>query len=209
MTVHNIGILGAGKLGITLAQLALKAGYDVSIAGTGDPNKIKLSVDILAPGAVARPMREAVREADVIILALPLSKFRTLGPEDLAGKLVIDAMNYWWEIDGPRSDTLPDDEASSEAVQRFLSRSRIVKAFNHMGYHDLFDETRPPGAPERKAIAIAGDDVADVATVAEIVDRFGFDPLEIGSLRNSSRLEAGWPAFGANLSREELQDLLR
>lgn len=209
MTVHNIGILGAGKLGITLAQLALKAGYDVSIAGTGSPDKIKLSVDILAPGAVARPMREVVREADVIILALPLSKFRTLSPEDLAGKLVIDAMNYWWEIDGPRSDTLPDDEASSEAVQRFLSRSRIVKAFNHMGYHDLFDETQPPGAPERKAIAIAGDDVEDVATVAEIVDRFGFDPLEIGSLRNGSRLEAGQPAFGANLSREELQDLLR
>lgn len=208
MTVKTIGILGAGKLGFVLAQLALKAGYRVYIAGSGATGKISLCVNVLAPGAVAGTGAEVIAHSDVIILALPLGKFRTLPVEALTGKLVIDAMNYWWEVDGPRSDIMPDDETSSEAVQRYLAASRVVKTFNHMGYHDLFDEAKPPGAPDRKAIAIAGDNPEDVATASTIVDQLGFDPLVIGTLQDGVRLEAGQPAFGANVTSTELKKLV-
>lgn len=203
----TLGIIGAGKLGMTLAQLARRAGYEVRIASSSDPSKIALSVDVLAPGARAVTTREAAG-ADIIILALPLSQFRTLPDDALTDKLVIDATNYWWEIDGPRSDTLPDDQSSSEAIQELLSQSRVVKGLNHMGYHNLHDEARAAHVPGRKAIALAGDLSKDIRRVAQLIDRLGFDPLPIGKLAHGIVLEPGYAAFGANLTRAKLAQLL-
>jgi len=208
MQVKTIGIIGAGKLGVVLAQLALKAGYQVYISGSGAVSKIKLIVETLAPEATPATTQEVVAKSDVIILAIPLRNFRQLPKEVLVNKLVIDATNYWWEVDGPREDILKKGQSSSEAVQEFLQEAKVVKAFNHMGYHDLHDEPRASGAEGRKAIAIAGDGEKEVATVVALVDSFGFDPLPIGSLQEGWRLEAGQPAFGANVSKEELGELV-
>lgn len=206
--MHTVGILGAGKLGITLAQLALKAGYSVYIAGSGDPAKIALTVEVLAPGALAVTGSEAIKRSDVIVLALPLGKFHTLPAAAFKGKIVIDAMNHWWEVDGPRESILPDSQPSSEAVQAFLTGGRVIKALNHMGYHDLYDEPKPAGAIGRKAIAVAGNEAADVETVSHFIDTLGFDPLPIGSLADGRILEPGGPVFGANVSKAELAALL-
>lgn len=205
MAIRTVGIIGAGKLGITLAQLATKPGYEVRLAGSGDPNRIALSVDVLAPGAHAVTSVVAA-DADIVILALPLGKFRQLPVAALASKLVIDSTNYWWEVDGPRDSIVPDEQSSSQAIQQFLPHSRVVKALNHMGYHDLHDEAKPRGAAGRKAIAIAGDNTQDVAAVAHFVDTLGFDPLPIGALAAGRALEPGHPAFGANLTLLELRD---
>lgn len=206
--IQSIAIIGAGKLGITLAQLALKAGYNVSIAGSGNSDKIALTVEVLAPGAVATTTAEAAKHSDIIVLALPLGKFHTLPKDAFNGKLVIDAMNYWWEVDGPREDFIDPDQSSSEAVQDFLSGARVVKALNHMGYHDLHDEPKPAGSPGRKAIAVAGDDPADVAAVSDLINALGFDPLPIGNLSAGKKLEAGGNVFGANLEKDALLSLL-
>ena len=208
MNVKTIGILGAGKVGVVLAQLALKAGYDVYIAGSGSAEKIALTVKVLAPGAIASTASEVAAKSDVVILALPLGKFKNISKDELAGKLVIDAMNYWWEVDGPRDTIMPAEQSSSEAVQAFLSDSRVVKALGHMGYHELHDGPKAPGEAGRKALALAGDDHADLQTVSEIVNNFGFDPLIIGDLKAGIILEPGQPGFGANASLSDLQKLL-
>lgn len=206
--VKTIGILGAGKLGVTLAQLALKAGYAVHIAGSGSPQKIALSMQVLAPGSVVATSAEVAAAADAVILALPLGKYKAIPKENLRGKLVIDAMNYWWEVDGPRDDIMEPSVSSSRAVQQFLADSRVVKGLNHMGYHDLHDEPRPAGTSGRKAIAVAGDSGSDVAVVSQLIDTLGFDPLPIGNLDAGTVLEPGHPAFGANLTAAKLKELL-
>ena len=204
----TIGIIGAGKVGIVLAQLALNAGYEVLISGSGAASKIKLTVSVLAPGAVALTNAEVAAQSDVIILAIPLGKYQQLPKNELDGKLVIDAMNYWWEVDGERPDLTSATQTSSEVVQEFLSGSHVVKAFSHIGYHNLDNEHRPEGSPDRMAVALAGDTPSDLMQVATIINSFGFDPVIIGGLKDSRALQPGGPIFGEHVNEEKLKQLL-
>jgi len=208
MTEQNrLAVLGAGHVGPVIARLAIKAGYPVTIATSGDPQDIALITELIIPGAQPQWASDAVADADIVVLAIPLHRFLDVDPGLLSGRLVIDSMNYWPASDG----VLPafEDGGSSEIVARRLAASTVVKALNHIGYHELEDRARPSGAPDRSAAGVAGDDVAAVATISALVDRIGYDPVGLKSLRAGRALQPGGPVFGSVLARAEFERAVR
>ncbi|HEV7718116.1 MAG TPA: NAD(P)-binding domain-containing protein [Arsenicitalea sp.] len=203
----TIGVLGAGRVGTALARQALKAGYDVQIATARPPAEIALLVELLVPGARTVTAEAVARESDIVVLALPLGKYRTLQAEALAGRVVIDAMNYWAPTDGTIAE-FEDGAASSEVVQRHLPEARLVRTLNHIGYHELEEQGLPQGHPERQALALAGDDAEARRLVAGFIDRLGFDPVDAGALANAIKFDGGTPIFGGRLRRDEMLQVL-
>jgi predicted dinucleotide-binding enzyme len=205
----RIAVLGAGHVGPVIARVAVAAGYPVSIAASGDPEKIALITRILAPGAEPRWAADAVAESEIVVLAIPLHRFATLEPALVADKLVVDAMNYWPPVDGVQELFDERRYGSSEIVARTLTRSTIVKTLNHIGYHELEDERRPVGAPHRRALGVAGDDPAAVGVVAGVIERIGYDAVRLDSLSAGRLLQPGGPVFGASLRRTQFEHAVR
>jgi len=202
-TRDRLAVLGAGHVGPVIARLAIRAGYPVAIATSGDPEDIALITELVIPGAQPRWASDAIADADIVVLAIPLHRFTELDPGLLAGKVVVDAMNYWPASDGVL--TAFEDGGSSEIVARRLAGSAVVKALNHIGYHELEDRARPAGAPDRRAAGLAGDDQAAVAAVAELTGRLGYDPVRLGGLRAGRVLQPDGPVFGQVLTLPEFE----
>jgi predicted dinucleotide-binding enzyme len=208
-SVRSIAILGAGRVGTVLARGLVEAGYEVRIAGEGDPDHIRLIVEVVAPGADAARAADAVADADLVIIAVPLHKIETVDAALLDGKTVVDVTNYWQPVDGGLAAFTEAPEGTSAIVAQLFPGARIVKAFNHIGYHDIESDRRPPGDPRRRALAVASDHPDAAATVMGVVDRMGFDALYLGDLSTGVLLEAGGGVFGVRLGREEFANLLR
>jgi predicted dinucleotide-binding enzyme len=205
----RIAVLGAGHVGPVIARIAIEAGYRVTIAASGDPERIALIVGVLAPGAEARWAADAVEDSDVVVLAIPIHKFVTFDSESVAGKLVVDAMNYWPPVDGVQRLFEDERRGSSEIVQGRLDRSTVVKTLNHIGYHELEDERRPVGSHERRALGVASDDPDALDVVGEFIERAGYDTVRLNSLSAGRLLEPGGPVFGVALPRPEFELALR
>jgi 8-hydroxy-5-deazaflavin:NADPH oxidoreductase len=207
MSRTTLGILGAGRVGTAIARQALRAGYDVAIAASGDPANIELIVEVMAPGARAVTAAEAARTSDLVVLAVPLNRYATLDPDMLTGRVVIDAMNYWAETDG-HIPALEAARSSSEMVAGHLPGARLVKTLNHIGYHELEMDHAPAGAPVRRALAVAGDDHAARTIAIELIERLGFDAVDAGPLAAGAALEPGTAIFTGWFDRPGLEEQL-
>lgn len=206
--VTTIAILGAGRVGTTLARVLANAGFDVRVAGPAGPEGIRLIVEVVAPGARALDASDAIDGADVVILAIPLHRLHTIDPALLDGRVVVDVMNYWPPIDGNLPEFDDAVSGTSTVVAQRLQGARIVKAFNHIGYHDIETDARPPGANDRRAIAVASDDRLASDMVMSMIDATGFDPVDAGPLERGRLLEAGGDVFGVRMGAEQLRSVL-
>jgi 8-hydroxy-5-deazaflavin:NADPH oxidoreductase len=199
----KIAVLGAGHVGPVIARLALDAGHQVAISTSGNPGDLTLVTQLLIPGAEPRWAADAIAEADIVVLAIPLHRFLRMDPDALSGKLVIDAMNHWPPTDGRLPPPFGDEEiGTSEVVAERLNNATVVKTLNHVGYHELESYARPHGSGDRRALGIAGDDPEAVATVSGFIDRIGYDAVPVGPLSAGRVLQPGGPVFGAVLRRE-------
>jgi predicted dinucleotide-binding enzyme len=206
--VRRLGIVGAGKIGTAVARAAVASGYDVAISGSGAAERIELIVDVLAPGAHAVTTDDVARHADLIVLAVPMHRFRELPRDLFAGKILVDAMNYWEETDGVDEELATAPMGTSVVVQQHFPSSTVVKSLNHLGYFKFEEGRRPHGAPGRLAMAAAGDDPVTVAAVLHLIDRLGFDAVDAGSLTAGLALQPGGSVFGKSHTRDGLSHLL-
>jgi len=201
--------LGVGHVGPVIARIAVAAGFHVSIAASGDPDKIELMTQVLVPEAKPLWAADAVEDSDIVVLSIPLHRFPGLDPGLVAGKLVVDAMNYWPPVNGVQEMFEDRRYSTSEIVQRRLARSTVVKTLNHIGYHEMEDDRRPAGSPERRALGVAGDDAGALDLVANVIERMGYDTVRLDSLSAGRILEPGGPVFGISLHRAEFELALR
>jgi 8-hydroxy-5-deazaflavin:NADPH oxidoreductase len=203
----RIGIIGSGNIGSTTARLFANAGHEVTIANSRGPESLGELVGELGPKAKAATVAEAARDSEVVLVAVPLKAYPDLPAEAFAGKIVIDANNYYPQRDGnvPELDT--EATTSSELLARHLSGARIVKAFNTMNFRPLGSEGRPD-APraERLAMYLAGDDAAAKQVVAGLIEEIGFAPVDTGSLREGgARQQPGSPIYNNPMTAEEAE----
>ena len=162
---------------------------------------------MLSRGARAATTDDVVRHADIIVLAVPTHRFRDLPHDVFAGKILIDAMNYWEPVDGDDPELATAPGGTSMVVQERFPSARVVKSLNQLGYHQLEETRRDRGAPDRIAIGAAGDDRLAVRKVMRLLDRLGFDPVDAGPLRNGVALEPDGSPIATTYTADELSRL--
>jgi predicted dinucleotide-binding enzyme len=201
----TIGFIGAGHIGSQLARLAVAQGYDVVLSNSRGPETLSDLVTELGPKARAATPVEAARAGDIVVVTIPLKHYRTVPVEPLAGKIVIDTNNYYPQRDGQIAELDNESTTTSELLQAHLPTSRVVKAFNHLYAASLTTDGQAPGTPDRRALAIAGDDQAAKAAVTRLLDEFGFDTVDAGPLKEGWRFQRDTPGYGPRRTAGELR----
>ena len=204
----TIGIIGAGHIGKQVARAAIGEGYDVVIANSRGPETLADLVAELGPRARAAAASVAVAAADIAVVTVPLRAYRNAPVEPLAGKIVLDTNNYYWERDG-HIDALDRGEATTSGLlQEHLPTSKVAKAFNHIVAATITTDGTPAGTENRRALATASDYPEAVELVTAFYDAAGFDTVSAGPLSESWRVERDRPAYVARQNAEELRENL-
>ncbi|HZD97097.1 MAG TPA: NAD(P)-binding domain-containing protein [Micromonosporaceae bacterium] len=194
----TVGFIGSGMIGGTVARLAIAGGYDVVMSNSRGPETLADTVAALGPHARAATGADAAAAGDLVVVSTPLAAIDGLPADQLAGKPVLDTINYYAQRDGNEPDLDAGTTTSSELLQRRLPRSHVVKVFNNIYFMHLGALARPAGAPDRTALPIAGDDADAKAAVAAFLDAIGYDAVDAGPLAAGRTFQAGSaPAYGA------------
>jgi predicted dinucleotide-binding enzyme len=205
MTMKTIGLIGAGHIGSQLARLAVRHGYDVVVSNSRGPETLTDLVRELGPHARAGTPEQAAEAGDIVVVTIPLKAIGDVPVAPLSGKVVIDTNNYYPQRDGHIRELDDEETTTSELLQRHLPHSSVVKAFNHIYAIELTTDGLPAGAPNRRALAIAGNDADARRVVAQLLDRFGFDAVDLGPLSASWRIQRDTPGYGPRRTAEELR----
>jgi len=200
----TIGIIGAGYIGSQIARAAIASGYDVVISNSRGPETLTELVEELGPKARAATSTEAGEAGDFVVVTVPLKAYKDVPVAPLAGKIVIDTNNYYFERDGHIAELDNGTATVSGLLQQHLPTSRVAKGFNHIKWGDITTDGTPAGTPNRRALATSSDNDDAAALVTSLFDEFGFDTVNAGPLSESWRFERDQPAYVVRQNRDEL-----
>ena len=200
----TIGFIGAGHIGGQVARKAVGLGYDVVISNSRGPETLAGLVAELGPKARAAAPAEAAAAADFAVVTVPLRSLPDVPVEPLAGKIVLDTNNYYWERDGHFPALDAGETTTSGLLQEHLPQSKVAKAFNHIMSSQITTDGTPAGTPNRRALATASDFPEATELVTRLYDEFGFDTVNMGPLSESWRTERDRPAYVIRQNADEL-----
>lgn len=188
----NIGIIGSGDVARALGRAFVVEGHRVML-GTRDPGKEKLKAWLadVGPAGSTGSFAEAAKFAELAVVATrgtaTEAALALAGPENFAGKVVIDATNpLKMGADKQLTLAVGFSDSLGEAVQRALPQARVVKAFNTVNNAHMYKPDFPGGRPE---MFMCGDDADAKRVVAEILVRFGWNAIDAGGIEASRLLE--------------------
>jgi predicted dinucleotide-binding enzyme len=205
----KIGIIGAGHIGGTTARLFVDAGHEVAISNSRGPETLSDLVATLGPNARAATAADAARFGDVVLVAIPLKDYTTLPVDELRGKIVIDAMNYYPNRDGHYPQIDSGALASSEMVAAHLPGARVVKAFNTIWFEHLKTQGKKDSSiDERRVIFVSGDDAEAKRVVSKLIEEIGFGPDDLGSLHGSRDQQPDTPVYNKDMTVAEARKLV-
>lgn len=204
----TIGIIGAGNIGSQVARAAITVGYDIVISNSRGPETLADLVGELGPKARAATAQGAAEAGDFVVVTVPLKAYDQVPVEPLAGKIVIDTNNYYFERDGRIAALDNGVDTVSGMLQRHLPQSKVAKGFNHIMAEDITTDGKPAGSADRRALATSSDfeEAADLAQ--RLYDELGFDTVNAGPLAESWRVERDQPAYVVRQNRQELVENL-
>ncbi|KAD3515488.1 NADP oxidoreductase [Arthrobacter yangruifuii] len=206
--MRTIGLIGSGNIGSQLARLAIKQGYDVVLSNSRGPETLQPLVMELGEHARAATPAEAAAAGDLVVVTIPLKNYQQVPVEELRGKTVIDTMNYYPQRDGNIAELDDESTTTSELLQAHLPDSHVVKAFTNIMSDHLTSQGSPAGAPNRRALPIAGDDAAAKEQVASLINEFGFDVIDAGPLAEGWRWQRDTPAYVTALDAKGMEQAL-
>ncbi|MFS7194872.1 NADPH-dependent F420 reductase [Rahnella inusitata] len=202
----KIGIIGAGFVGRAVAKQAIKAGHQVMLSNSRGPQTLFSLKPMI--GCETGTATEAAIFGEIVVIAVPLTAIGQLPDAELAGKAVIDAVNYYPERDGQVAELDQQTTTTSEYLAGFLPQSKITKAFNAIQMTDLETDGLPAGDPERRALPLAGDDKATKQIIISLYDAFGFDAVDAGALSEGWRFQRAMPSYCVRMTKGELEGVL-
>lgn len=191
----TLGFIGSGRIGSTVAELAVRAGYHVVMSNSRGPDTLSDLVADLGELARAATPIEAAEAADIAVVTIPLKNYRDIPAAPLRGKVVIDTINYYPQRDGQVPQLDDESTTVSELVQAHLPSARVVKCFNNIYFDFIRRLARPAGSEDRSVLAIAGDDSDAKATVTRLLDDLGFDAYDVGPLSEGWRYQRDTAAY--------------
>ncbi len=188
----STAIIGVGNIGGTVARHLIAGGESVVVAAR-DESQAKALADELGPNARAASVEDAITGADAVLLALWLDDLREVIPQQarrLDGKVVIDPSNpIAFDASGQMSRALPDDQSAGSIVSALLpAGAHYVKAFGTLAADALAASANRE--PQRAALFYATDDATAASTAERLIRAAGFDPLKVGGVADTGRIEA-------------------
>ncbi len=206
----KIGIVGSGSIGANAARLFVRAGHEVALSNSRGGQGLEALVEELGDRSHATTIEDAAKFGEVVLIAIPFDKYRTLPQDAFKGKVVIDAGNYYPERDGKFPELDGDETTSSEMMASHLKEARLVKGFNTIYFKHLASQgdTSLP-LEERRAIFIAGDDTKAKEIVARLIEEIGFAAVDTGFLHEGGRSQQpGTTVYNKDVTAKEAAALL-
>jgi 8-hydroxy-5-deazaflavin:NADPH oxidoreductase len=205
----RIGVIGSGKIGSTASRLLVGAGHEVAIANSRGPETLAALVDELGEHAQAASVEDAASFGDVVLVAIPFGGYRDLPAGALAGRIVVDATNYYASRDGNIAELDDGHTTSSELIASHAPNAKVLKAFNTMNWQVLRDRAKPGGDDDRLALFVAGDDPDAKGVVSRLIDEIGFAAVDTGGLADGGRRQQpGSPIYNQPVTESEAKGVL-